>query len=73
MAKFTKASGIATGFCGNSNGRGQRVRNKSTEQRKARGVPLFGRDCRVALRAPRNDTRGVRALRNDPVFISLQL
>ncbi|MDR1093138.1 MAG: hypothetical protein LBL66_03225 [Clostridiales bacterium] len=30
----------------------------------ARGVPLFGRDCRVALRAPRNDKRGVRAPRN---------
>ncbi|MDR1093744.1 MAG: hypothetical protein LBL66_06315 [Clostridiales bacterium] len=42
----------------------------------ARGVPLFGRDCRVALRAPRNDNAGRvvfiamtigarRALRND--------
>ncbi|MDR1093313.1 MAG: hypothetical protein LBL66_04110 [Clostridiales bacterium] len=29
------------------------------------GVPVFGGDCRVALRAPRNDTRGVRAPRND--------
>ncbi|MDR1093851.1 MAG: hypothetical protein LBL66_06850 [Clostridiales bacterium] len=29
----------------------------------ARAFPLFGRDCRVARRAPRND----------PVFISLQL
>ncbi|MDR1093373.1 MAG: hypothetical protein LBL66_04415 [Clostridiales bacterium] len=28
-------------------------------ERKARGVPVFGRDCRVALRAPRNDKRGV--------------
>ncbi|MDR1093482.1 MAG: hypothetical protein LBL66_04965 [Clostridiales bacterium] len=29
------------------------------------GVLVFGRDCRVALRAPRNDKRGVRAPRND--------
>ncbi|MDR1092966.1 MAG: hypothetical protein LBL66_02325 [Clostridiales bacterium] len=28
-------------------------------------VPLFGRDCRVALRAPRNDMPGVRAPCND--------
>ncbi|MDR1093379.1 MAG: hypothetical protein LBL66_04450 [Clostridiales bacterium] len=42
-------------------------------ERKARGVPLFDRDCRVALCAPRNDKRGICALRNDPVFISLQL
>ncbi|MDR1093323.1 MAG: hypothetical protein LBL66_04160 [Clostridiales bacterium] len=25
----------------------------------AQSVPLSGRDCRVALRAPRNDKRGV--------------
>ncbi|MDR1092654.1 MAG: hypothetical protein LBL66_00730 [Clostridiales bacterium] len=31
----------------------------------ARGFPLFGRNCRVALRAPRNDKRSVRAPRND--------
>ncbi|MDR1094676.1 MAG: hypothetical protein LBL66_11075 [Clostridiales bacterium] len=24
-------------------------------EESARGVPLFGKDCRVALRAPRND------------------
>ncbi|MDR1094459.1 MAG: hypothetical protein LBL66_09980 [Clostridiales bacterium] len=29
------------------------------------GVPLSGRDCHVALCAPRNDRRGVRAARND--------
>ncbi|MDR1092757.1 MAG: hypothetical protein LBL66_01250 [Clostridiales bacterium] len=29
------------------------------------GVPVFGRDCFVALRAPRNDTRDVRAPRYD--------
>ncbi|MDR1093880.1 MAG: hypothetical protein LBL66_07000 [Clostridiales bacterium] len=28
------------------------------------GVPLSGRDCRVALRAPRNDKSGVCAPRN---------
>ncbi|MDR1093883.1 MAG: hypothetical protein LBL66_07015 [Clostridiales bacterium] len=28
---------------------------------------MFGRNCRVALRAPRNDTRGVRAPRNDEI------
>ncbi|MDR1094697.1 MAG: hypothetical protein LBL66_11180 [Clostridiales bacterium] len=26
-------------------------------EESARGVPLFGRDCRVAFRAPRNDKR----------------
>ncbi|MDR1093155.1 MAG: hypothetical protein LBL66_03310 [Clostridiales bacterium] len=36
--------------------------------RGARGVPLSGSDCRVALRAPRNDTWGVRAPRNDRGF-----
>ncbi|MDR1093275.1 MAG: hypothetical protein LBL66_03915, partial [Clostridiales bacterium] len=35
------------------------------ETGKRAGVPVFGRDCRVALRAPRNDRRGVRALCND--------
>ncbi|MDR1092809.1 MAG: hypothetical protein LBL66_01510 [Clostridiales bacterium] len=29
----------------------------------ARGVAVFGRDCRVALRAPRGDKRGVRSSR----------
>ncbi|MDR1094704.1 MAG: hypothetical protein LBL66_11215 [Clostridiales bacterium] len=28
------------------------------------GVPLSGRDCRVALRAPRNDMRGVSPRNN---------
>ncbi|MDR1093662.1 MAG: hypothetical protein LBL66_05885, partial [Clostridiales bacterium] len=46
------------------------LRNRN-ERGKRVGVPLYGRDCRVALRAPRNDTRGVRAPRNDmPCFMS---
>ncbi|MDR1093927.1 MAG: hypothetical protein LBL66_07245 [Clostridiales bacterium] len=35
------------------------------KDREGAGIPLFGRDCRVALRVPRNDKSGVRALRND--------
>ncbi|MDR1094396.1 MAG: hypothetical protein LBL66_09650 [Clostridiales bacterium] len=34
-----------------------RGRNQIGMTERARGVPLSGRDCRVALRAPRNDHR----------------
>ncbi|MDR1093087.1 MAG: hypothetical protein LBL66_02950 [Clostridiales bacterium] len=37
----------------------------------ARGVPVFGRDCRVALRAPRNDPSGRNFLY--PQFVNCKL
>ncbi|MDR1093202.1 MAG: hypothetical protein LBL66_03545 [Clostridiales bacterium] len=35
------------------------------QEKNARGVRVFGRDCRVALRAPRNDPYAFRYKSND--------